>query len=345
MSPTTEPVRQRPYIAATARYVPPMRVRPDAALRQPLGTPASAREAVMQSVYADTLRWGSEARSAPGPGPGNHSSKTVPATMAAHVACEPGLLLSEMASTVAGEAIRRCAGKDNLAPDQVIVCATGFEHDLALSCANRLHSELGATGAPFAIGQLQGASFFLALQVVSDMMASDDRMRTALIVAAERWLPPFSRLAGSLAALGDGAAAVVIRRDAKPGWQVLAVNVRTPRFPFVRPDMCVDETVVVEVIGQTCVQSALKHGAIDWIMPPRIDANLADRITAQAGLSAAQMWYPDEDETGYLCAADAPARLDALLQGIVASEGQRILLWSVGLQGQAACAILEYRGN
>jgi hypothetical protein len=43
--------------------------------------------------------------------------------------------------------------------------------------------------------------------------------------------------------------------------------------------------------------------------------------------------------------ADAPAQLDTLLQSVVPSERQRILLWSAGLQGQAACAILEYRGS
>lgn len=297
----------------------------------------------MRSIYADTLRW---SREVAGPDPVNHSSRSVPAAMPAHVADEPRFLLSEMASTVAREAIRRCPGKDNLAPDQVIVCATSFEQDLALSCAGRLHSELGSTGVPFAIGQLQGVSFFLALQVVSDMMASDDHMHSALIVGAERWLPPFSRLAGPLTALGDGAAAVVmVRRHAEAGWRVLSVNVRTPCAPFAPPDMCVDETGMLEVIGQTCAQARLKAGAIDWIVPPRIDATLARRISAQARLSAGQLWYPDQDEHGYLCAADAPAQLDTLLQSVVPSERQRILLWSAGLQGQAACAILEYRGS
>jgi 3-oxoacyl-[acyl-carrier-protein] synthase III len=75
---------------------------------------------------------------------------------------------------------------------------------------DRLHSELGSTGVPFAIGQLQGVSFFLALQVAADIMASDERMHAALIVAAERWLPPFSRQTGTLTALGDGAAAVLV---------------------------------------------------------------------------------------------------------------------------------------
>lgn len=341
MSVTTDHVRGQACIAATARYVPQARVRPDVALQQAAATPSSAREAVMRSVYADTLRWSRET----GHGPINHSSRPAPAAMLARVACEPHLLLSEMASTVAREAIRRCPGKEKLAPEQIIVCATSFEHDFALSCAGRLHSELGSTGVPFAIGQLQGVSFFLALQVVADMVTSEDCMHTALIVGAERWLPPFFRQAGTLASLGDGAAAVLVRRHAGRGWGVLSVNVCTPSAPAAPHDTWIDETVMVEVIGQTCGQAGLTPREIDWIVPPRIDATLARRVSAHARLSAGQTWYPDQDDIGYLCAADAPAQLDALLESAVPSEGQCILLWSVGLQGQAACAILQYRGS
>ncbi|WP_259461277.1 3-oxoacyl-ACP synthase [Paraburkholderia fungorum] len=295
----------------------------------------------MRSVYADTLRWRREVN----PGPVNHSSSPVSATIPEYVACEPRLLLSEMASTVAREAMRRCPGEGNLTPDQVVVCATSFEGDLALSCAGRLHSELGSTGVPFAIGQLQGASFFLALQVVSEMMASDDRMRSALIVGAERWLPPFSRQVGTLTALGDGAAAALVRRQAGPGWRVVIVNVRTPCLTFACPDVRVDETIVVEVIGQTCVQAGFKPGAIDWIVPPRINTTLACDVTAQARLLAWRIWYPEPGDIGYLCAADALAQLHVLLQSVAPTDGQRILLWATGFQGQAACAILQYCGS
>lgn len=341
MSVVTDHVRADACIAATARYVPKARVRPDVAFQQPAATPSSAREAVMRSVYADTLRWSRVAD----PGPVNHFSMPVRAAMLAHVACEPHLLLSEMASTVASEAIGRCPGKEKLTPDQIVVCATSFEHDLALSCAGRLHTELGSTGVPFAIGQLQGVSFFLALQVVADMMASDPRMHTALIVGAERWLPPFSRQAGTLTALGDGAAAVLIRRHTSPGWRVLCVNVCTPSFPVASAGTCVDETAAVEVIGQTCKQAGLTPGAIDWIVPPRLNTALACDVTAQAGLPVRRMWYPEPDDVGYLCAADAPAQLHLLLQSVAPTDGQRMLLWSVGFQGQAACTILEYRGH
>lgn len=289
----------------------------------------------MRSVYADTLRWSREAMD---PGSVDRPSAS------AHVASEPHLLLSEMASRVAREAIHRSRGENNLPLDQVVVCATSFEQDLSLSCAGRLHGELGAKGVPFAIGQLQGAAFFLALQIVSDMMASDNGISSALIVGAERWLPPFSRLVGSLTVLGDGAAAALVRRHACPAWDVLAVYVRTPSTTAARHAISIDERIVVELIGQTCTRAGLTPNSIDWIVPPRIDAALAGRISAQARLSG-RMWYPEHDDIGYLCSADAPAQLDALLQSTVPSDGQRILLWSAGLQGQAACAILQYRAS
>ncbi|WP_237181892.1 3-oxoacyl-[acyl-carrier-protein] synthase III C-terminal domain-containing protein [Paraburkholderia tropica] len=290
----------------------------------------------MQTVYADTLRWCHDAMGT--------TPVDLPSTPL-HAASEPGLLLSEMASSVAREAIGRCPANVNIAPDQVIVCATSLEQDYALSCAGRLHSELGSTGVPFAIGQLQGVSFFLALQMVSDMMARDNHVSCALIVAAERWLPPFSRLARSvITALGDGAAAVLVTAHTHPAWDVLSVNVRTPPVPIPPYDIGIDEGFVVEVIAQTCMQAGVTPGAIDWVVPPRIDATLARRINVQARLSG-QTWYPDQHDCGYLCAADAPAQLDALLHATIPAQGQLILLWSAGFQRQAGCAILRYRGS
>ncbi|MEK6292863.1 MAG: 3-oxoacyl-ACP synthase [Paraburkholderia tropica] len=295
----------------------------------------------MRSVYADTLRW---SRQVTDIRPIDHSSRSVRAARTVHVAREPRLLLSEMASMVASEAFGRSPLKSKLAPDQIIVCTTSFEQDLALSCAGRLHSELRSTGAPFAIGQMQGPSFFVALRLVSDMMVSDANMRCALIVGAERWVLPFTRQTRLPGTLGDGAAAVLVSRHICPAWDVLAVNVRTPPAPAAPRAISVDERFVVEVIAQTCACAELTADTIDWIVPPRIDAELASRISAQARFSG-RTWYPKQDDTGYLCAADAPAQLDALLHSTVPFHGQRILLWSAGLQGQAGCVILQYRAS
>jgi 3-oxoacyl-[acyl-carrier-protein] synthase III len=112
-------------------------------------------------------------------------------------------MFSEMALTVARQALQRSPCAENPTVNQIVVCATSLEHDLAFSCAGRLHSELGSTRAPFAIGQLQGVGAFLALQIAADMMAQDERMHTALIVGAERWRLPFARVVGSLTSALD----------------------------------------------------------------------------------------------------------------------------------------------
>jgi 3-oxoacyl-[acyl-carrier-protein] synthase III len=329
-------------IASTARYVPKARVRPETLAQEPAAKLTSMREAVMRSVYADTLRWRQQATT---PIAAYRPPRSVHPAIPTHVANEPHLSLSEMASVVASEAIRRYPEKESHVPDQIIVCGTSLEHDLALSCAGRLHSELGSTGVPFAIGQIQGVSFFLALQAAADMMASDDRMHTTLIVAAERWLPPFSRRTGSLTVLADGAAAVLARREARSGWHIRSLTVCTPTTSVSIPpqDICIDETIIVELIEQTCAQAGLKPAAFDWIVPPRLNTALACNVSAEAGLPVGRMWYPEPGDIGYLCAADTPAQLHMLLQTIVPAHGQHILLWSAGFQGQAACAVLEYR--
>jgi 3-oxoacyl-[acyl-carrier-protein] synthase-3 len=121
----------------------------------------------------------------------------------------------------------------------------------------------------------------------------------------------------------------------------------TPFTSFSIPphDPSIDEAAVVEVIGTTCTQAGLKPAALDWILPPRINVTLACEVNARARLPAERMWYPDPGDVGYLCAADAPVQLDMLLQSAAPADGQRILLWSAGFQGQAACAILEFRGS
>ena len=336
-------VRAQACIVATARYIPSARVPAQLAIPLPEGRPLPAREKLMQSVYADTLRW---RRDAGVPGSGQ-SLECLATGMPRYLACESRLLLSDMASIVAREAIQRSPGEQTLRPDQVIVCATAFEHDLALSCAGRLNSELGSRGVPFAIGQLQGVSFFLALQILTYLLSNDEHIESALIAGAERWLAPFSRRAGMLTAFGDGAAAIVVTRALTSGWRVCSVLVSTPStpVPLMAGNPRVDETTVIETIGETCRRASLQPDAVTWIVPPRINTGLACRVTEKAGLPVDRIWYPTPDDIGYLSAADAPAQLHALLQTLDPANGQSILIWSAGFQGQAACAVLEYHGS
>ena len=355
MCPATDHIGTDIRIVATARYIPASRVQPDAPAACEPVRPSDAKEALMQSVYTDTLRWrGTDTPVTPTFN--GHARAALRASAICTVATETGLALSDMALLAArrlAQALPLGPGAAANAPaiDQIIVCQSSFEHDLTLSCACRVHHELQSGRIPFAIGQLQGASFLMALQVAEAMMVSHPQMRTVLVVAAERWRAPFQRTIGSLSVLGDGAAAVLVRRDAPggtdAGWTVRSITTCTPVVPrsVARGREYVDSPTLARIIDETLQRAHMSPAAIDWVLPARINPALTHRITVRCGLPSERVWRPDATDTGYLCAADTPAHLDSLLRSIKPSPGQRILMWSAGFQGQAACALLEYRGT
>ena len=337
-------------IVATASYIPASRV-PLIALSghapELLEQRADPREALMQSVYADTIHWRQTEYPA-GPADADDLATPPDASGILTVAVERELMLSDMALHVARRVLATAghhAGADTI--DQIIVCQSSFEHDLTLSCACQLHCELGQGEVPFALGQLQGASFVMALKVAVALMATDAQTRTVLIVAAERWRPPFQRTIGALTALGDGAAAVLVQAGAEMGWSVRGLTVRTPAVPpgVERRLAWIDTATLTGAIDETCLQAGVSPAAIDWVLPAHLNRTLARDISAQCGLSSARTVLGDAGSIGYLCAADTPVNLDRLLRGITPHPGQYILAWSAGFQGQAACVLLQFRGG
>jgi 3-oxoacyl-[acyl-carrier-protein] synthase III len=337
-------------IVAAASYIPASRVRLAAltahmpALPQ---QPADAREALMQSVYADAIRWQQTGNPAE---PAGADCLTAPAAASGirTIAVERELTLSDMALRVARQLLARVGNHVFTgAVDQIIVCQGSFEHDLTLSCACRLHCELGQGRSPFAVGQLQGVSFLMALRVTAALMATDAQTRTVLIVAAERWRPPFQRTIGALTALGDGAAAVLVQARARTGWIVRGITVRTPVVsPGVGDPLAgIDTATLTGVIHETCEQAGVRRAAIDWVLPAHLNLTLARDISAQCGLSSARTIPGDTGSTGYLGTADTPVSLDRLLRTTRPRPGQYVLAWSAGFQGQAACALLQFRGG
>ncbi|WP_249178776.1 3-oxoacyl-[acyl-carrier-protein] synthase III C-terminal domain-containing protein [Burkholderia vietnamiensis] len=295
----------------------------------------------MQAVYADTLRWHDSGA------PFGVAGIPLPQASRAtenRVAAESDQTLSDMALATARTLLDSSAQVEALTLDQIIVCTTSFEHDLALSCACRLHSELGSSRAPLAVGQLQGVSFLMALEIAVAMMAADIRLNTVVIVAAERWRRPFSRRMGALVDMGDGAAAVLIARHPSPGWRVRGLTVRTPGIPPLASERePIYTSTLTDVIGETCASAGFQPGNVDWVLPAPIDTHLAHEIHTRCGLRPERACHICMDAPGHFCAADTPARLDALLQSINPNEGQHALVWSAGFQGQAGCALLEFR--
>ncbi|MGU7811623.1 3-oxoacyl-[acyl-carrier-protein] synthase III C-terminal domain-containing protein [Burkholderia sp. AW49-1] len=297
----------------------------------------------MQAVYADTLRW--RGGGAPFDGTGLPPSQAAPSAEN-RVAVESRLTLSDMALATIRVLLETSPYTATPAPDQIIVCTTSFEHDLALSCACRLHSELGSSRAPLAVGQLQGVSFLMAVEVALAMMAADVHLNIIVIVAAERWRPPFLRQVGTRIEMGDGAAAVLIARQPAPGWRVRAITLRTPATAhFSSEPERVDTSMLAEIINETCAKAELPAADVDWILPAAIDTGLAREIHTRCGLRPERIGRIHMDVPGHFCAADTPARLDTLLRSIDPDEGQHILVWSAGFHGQAGCALLEFCGG
>ena len=332
-----KPRRAGLCLSATARYVP--------FAYQPfyptaLYSAATPKDVLMRALYADTLRWsGACTVLAPTRAPAPTRDEAP-----GRVAIETHLSLSEMAVIAARAAIERAPSLGESTIGQIIVCTTSLEHDLALSCAGRLHREIGSARSPFAIGGLQAASFLLALQIAHDMMTVDTQARSVLIVAAERWRLPFQRAINDQAVLGDGAAAALLQRSTRRGWYVCGVSTTTPAA-VVEPAAkdYIDESAMKTVVAKTCKQAGVCPADVDWSVPARIGEHRARALSARLGLAPERIWYPAPGGAGHLCAADTPAQLDTLLCTITPHDSQHILVWSVGFQGQAACAMLVFR--
>ncbi|AIO44841.1 3-oxoacyl-ACP synthase [Burkholderia cenocepacia] len=336
MFPRAESRAPAPRIVATAQYIPFARsahtTRTDVSspLRQcPL-------DSVMQAVYGDTLRWRDECepqRAPKAPSPPTLSDELFVA--------ESNLSLSDMALCAAR--LLYDGASQLPRPDQIIVCSTSFEHDLALSCAGRLHHELASRRAPFAIGQLQDVSFATALDLTLAMMDADIELNTVLIVAAERWLPPFSRYVDLHTLLADGAAAALVTRHPTPGWRVRGLTICTPGTPssssvIATPVNC---ATLMGAINKALARAACRATQMDWIVPAKTDNRLLRSIRTHGGLPLERIWLAD-DTPGHLCAAHTPARLDSLTRAVSPRDGQHLLVWSTGFHGQVACAILQF---
>ncbi|HDR9882456.1 TPA: 3-oxoacyl-ACP synthase [Burkholderia cenocepacia] len=336
MFPRAESRAPAPRIVATAQYIPfarsahPTRTDVSSPLRQcPL-------DSVMQAVYGDTLRWRDECEPQRAP-----KAPSAPTLSDELFVAESNLSLSDMALCAAR--LLYDGASQLPRPDQIIVCSTSFEHDLALSCAGRLHHELASRRAPFAIGQLQDVSFATALDLTLAMMDADIELNTVLIVAAERWLPPFSRYVELHTLLADGAAAALVTRHPTPGWRVRGLTICTPGTPsnssvISTPVNC---ATLMGAINKALARAACQATQMDWIVPAKTDNRLLRSIRTHGGLPLERIWLAD-DTPGHLCAAHTPARLDSLTRAVSPRDGQHLLVWSTGFHGQVACAILQF---
>lgn len=228
----------------------------------------------------------------------------------------------------------------------IIYCHASANEDVADAIAGRLQYELGlSTSLVFSLSQ-NLCSALMALRLASALLQEEPALGSALIVAAEKWTYPFVRSFGEVAVFEDGAAAILVEAAGRPGWQlgeIHHVNAPSAPSPF-------DSTVpaMLRLIRQqaTCaIQSLLEAEGVapadlSFVALPCLDKALCTQVLHDAGLAHVRTTQ-DVDRRGHLAAAETLANLHQLRQSASPHRGQLGLLWSAGLQGEAACCLIS----
>lgn len=336
-------------IVASAAYVPGVSrgLSQLLAEKRPRAEGRTAR--FLQACFEENLGMHGVARTALDAAQAGHDVPSLQeATGMTAVASEPALEASELLLRVTRELLQPAAGATVPPVSTFLVCHTCLENDVTISAACRLQSELHQGRVPFAVGQLQGATFLMALSLAADLMATSTDDRIA-IAAAERWSWPYTRVVGRTTLLGDGAGAVLLERGCTRGWMLRAIRVQTPppsaevyRHIVQGSPLPLNLDGLCALVLDTLREAGCSPRDIAILVPHQISRHLADCVRRRCGLQSAWCGPADILDGGYLCAAEVPVRMHRLLQQAVVHPGDRMLLWGLGFEGALACAVLEY---
>lgn len=230
--------------------------------------------------------------------------------------------------------------------DVIIYCHATTNEDIGEAIAGRLQQELGlATPLVFCLSQ-NLCSAPLAIRLATSLLKEDPSLQRALIVASEKWVFPFVRSFGDAALFEDGAAAVLIERPGRPGWQigeVYLINDCAAPSPFDSTVPAMMQLMVAQApraIHSLLEGEALSPDDLDFAVLPCLSSPLCEAVLEAAGLGHLRC-SADATRRGHLAAAEPLANLHFVHQAEAALAGQLGLLWSVGLQGEAACCLIR----
>jgi len=236
----------------------------------------------------------------------------------------------------------------------VMYSHTAVDENFYQSTACRIASELELSKAPhFSVAQLQGASFFQALDIGDAFLSTDEKMDSALFIASEKWPIPYPRVMGLPAVFSDGAVAMqFVRAGSKPGLRLVSSTVK-----------CFDDFGAVHAAHGTMNLSAICHAVNEtvgsFMQACGVEANDIASLLTSCGCPTLDrsiresLGVPERtlnavsDDIGYLSAADIPYKrseaLTLVTNGTLA-EGSLILAIGVGLGGSVGAALFKAEG-
>ena len=264
-----------------------------------------------------------------------------------HIA-EPDQASSDLALPAACDALASA----QVAPAEIdlIIVATATPDYIFPSTACLLQAKLGIRNCAAFDLQAVCSGFIYALSV-ADSFIRMGQFRCALVIGAEvysRILDWNDRTTAVL--FGDGAGAVVLRADSRPGVMgsvlhadgsyasILSVpgNVCGGKIvgsPFLRMDGQAVFKFAVRVLDEAarevCAKADVKIDEIDWFIPHQANIRIMEATAKKLGFDRSKL-IVTVDRHGNTSAASVPLALDLAIRDGRIRPGQRLLLEGVG---------------
>jgi 3-oxoacyl-[acyl-carrier-protein] synthase-3 len=259
---------------------------------------------------------------------------------------------SQASSDLGVEASRAALAAARIIPQEIdlIIAATATPDYIFPSTACIMQAKLGMKGCAAFDIQAVCSGFVYAL-AIADKMIRSGQHRCALIVGTE----VYSRILdwkdrGTAVLFGDGAGAVILRADSKPGIMasvlhadgsyvdILSVpgNVCGGKIvgsPFLQMDgqavFKFAVKVLDEVARETLALCGLTPSDIDWLIPHQANARILEATARKLGIDLSKL-VVTVDLHGNTSAASVPLALDVAIRDGRIKPGHKVMLQGVG---------------
>jgi 3-oxoacyl-[acyl-carrier-protein] synthase-3 len=258
----------------------------------------------------------------------------------------------ETSSSLALEASRAAIASAGIAPQDIdlIIVATSTPDYIFPSTACLLQAKLGIKGCPAFDLQAVCSGFVYAL-ATADLFIRSGQNRCALVVGAE----VFSRILdwndrGTCVLFGDGAGAVIVRADDRPGIMASALHAdgsyadilsvpgsvsggAATGDPFLRMDGPAVFKFAVRVLDEVAREALAKCGQevkdVDWLIPHQANLRILESTAKRLHLPPEKL-IVTVDRHGNTSAASVPLALDLALRDGRIKAGHKVMLQGVG---------------
>jgi 3-oxoacyl-[acyl-carrier-protein] synthase-3 len=258
----------------------------------------------------------------------------------------------ETSSSLALEASKAAIASAGIAAQDIdlIIVATSTPDYIFPSTACLLQAKLGIKGCP-AFDLQAVCSGFVYAMATADLFIRSGQHRCALVVGAE----VFSRILdwndrGTCVLFGDGAGAVVLRADDKPGIMASALHAdgshadilsvpgsvsggKATGDPFLRMDGPAVFKFAVRVLDEVARETLAKCGQqvedVDWLIPHQANLRILESTAKRLRLPAEKL-IVTVDQHGNTSAASVPLALDLAIRDGRIKPGHKVMLQGVG---------------